>query len=609
MKSDADALESAPGWRKWLPGAQTIVDYRRDWLGPDVVAGLVLTALLVPQGMAYAELAGLPPVTGLYTTVMALAAYAVFGPSRILVLGPDSALAPLIAAAVVPLAAGDPARAVSLGAILALLTGLVCVGTGLARLGTITELLSKPVRVGYINGIALVVLVSQLPKLLGFSTDADGWVAEVGAVASGVVAGEADAITMALGLGSLAIMLTARRLSPRIPGVLVATVGATLAVAAFDLTDVVSVVGPLPAGLPTPAVPRVSPADLATLSLAAVGVALVAFADTAALSTTFAAKLGDPVDPNQDIAALGAANLAAGLFQGFPMSASSSRTAVADSVGSKSQLTGVIGAVSIVALLVFANDLLADLPSATLAAIVIVASFTLFDVDEMRWLWQVGRWEFALALAALLGVTLAGVLEGLVIAIVLSLGNFVRRAWRPYDAVLGRVDGLRGYHDIERHPEGRQIPGLVMFRFDAPMFFANAEHFQRRIADAIRSAETPVRWVVVAAEPVADIDTTAADTLREILDEFDQRGIRLAFAELKGPAKDQLRRYGLYDRVGEEHFYPTLGRATTEYVKATGVDWVDWKDRRDDRKDAGDGQGPDDGGDEVRPESSDPGSA
>lgn len=568
-----------PRWLRWLPGVRTIITYRGDWLGPDVVAGLALTALLVPQGMAYAELAGLPPVTGLYTTVLALAAYAVFGPSRVLVLGPDSALAPLIAAAVVPLSAGDPARAVSLAAVLALLTGVVCVGTGLARLGAITELLSKPVRVGYINGIALVVLVSQLPKLLGFSTDADGWVAEVAAVISGVASGNIDPTAMGLGVSSLAIMLLAGRLSPRIPGVLIATVGATLAVAMFDLADVVSVVGPLPAGLPTPAVPLVGVADLAPLGVAAVGIALVAFADTAALSTTFAAKLGDPVDPNQDIAALGAANLAAGMFQGFPMSGSSSRTAVADAVGSKTQLTGVIGAVSIVGLLMFANDLLADLPSATLAAIVIVASFTLFDLDEMRWLWNVRRSEFTLSLAALLGVTMVGVLEGLLIAIGLSLGNFVRRAWRPYDAVLGRVKGLRGYHDIERHPEARQIPGLVIFRFDAPMFFANAEHFQRRIAQAIHAADTPVRWVVVAAEPVADIDTTAAETLQEILDEFDRRDIQLAFAELKGPVKDRLRRYRLYDRIGDEHFYPTVGRATSAYVKASGVRWVDWTDR------------------------------
>lgn len=426
----------------------------------------------------------------------------------------------------------------------------------------------------------MVVLISQLPKLLGFTTDADGFVAEVTAVVSGIATGRVDATALGLGVGSLVIMLVSRLASPRVPGVLIATVAATVAVTAFDLAaQGLSVVGPLPAGPPTPALPRVDLGDLASLGLAAVGIAVVAFADTAALSTTFAAKLGDPVDPNKEIAALGAANLAAGLFQGFPMSASSSRTAVADAVGSKTQLTGIIGAVGIVGLLVFANDLLANLPSATLAAIVVVASLTLFDLDEMRWLWQVRRSEFLLSLAALLGVTLAGVLEGLVIAIGLSLGNFVRRAWRPHDAVLGRVEGRRGYHDIERHPEALQIPGLIIFRFDAPIFFANAEHFQRRIASVIREAETRVHWVIIAAEPVTDIDTTAAETLREILDEFEARDIQLGFAELKGPVKDRLRTYGLYDRIGSEHFYPTVGRATSAYVRATGVPWVDWTDR------------------------------
>jgi high affinity sulfate transporter 1 len=563
-----------------LPGVRVVSTYRREWLATDVVAGMALTALLVPQGMAYAELAGLPAVTGLYTTVLALVAYAVFGPSRLLVLGPDSALAPLIAAAVVPLAAGDPARAVALGGMLALLTGIICLATGAARLGAITELLSQPVRVGYINGIAVIVLVSQLPKLLGFSIDADGFVAEVAAVIAGVVGGRVNGVAAVLGAGSLAIMLVAARVSPRLPGVLIATVAATALVATLGLAaDGVPVVGALPPGLPVPVLPQVGVGDLASLSVAAVGVAIVALADTAALSTTFAAKLGEPVDPNREIMALGAANLAAGAFQGFPMSASSSRTAVASSIGAKTQLTGVIGAIGIIGLLVLAHDLLADLPSATLAAIVVVASFGLFDLAEMRWLWEVRRSEFVLSLAALLGVTLGGVIAGLGIAIALSLGDFVRRAWRPHDAVLGRIDGRRGYHDVQRHPEAAQIPGLIIFRFDAPIFFANAGHFERQLARVVRSADGPVRWVVLAAEPVTDVDTTAAAMLGDVLDEFDRRGIRLVFAELKGPVKDRLRRYGLYERIGDEHFYPTLGRATSGYVAATDVEWVDWTDR------------------------------
>ncbi len=569
-----------PGWMKWLPGVDTALSYERSWLWPDLGAGLVLTALLVPQGMAYAELAGLPAVTGLYTTVAALLAYAVFGPSRILVLGPDSSLAPLIAAAIIPLAAGDEAYAVALASMLALLVGVVCVFTGLVRLGTITELLSKPVRIGYINGIALIVLVSQLPKLFGFSTDSDGWLDAIRDFAVGVFDGETNWVALALGAGSLAIIYGSRRINPKIPGVLIATVLSIVAVAVLDLTNEgISVVGSLPEGFPSLLFPTVAWGDMVPLTLAAVGIALVAFADTAALSTTFAAKLGDEVDANQEIIALGTANLAAGFVRGFPMSASSSRTSVADSMGTKSQLTGVIGAVGIVLLVVFANDLLSNLPSATLAAIVITASFALFDIDEMVWLWRVRRSEFVLSLGALLGVTLVGVLEGIVIAIALSLMNFIRRAWRPYDATLGRIDGVKGYHDVERHPEAERIPGLIVFRFDSPLFFANSEHFQRRLARAIRHAPWSVRWVIIAAEPITDIDTTAAETLIEVFDELESRGIQLAFAELKGQPKDRLVTYGLYDRVGDDLFFPTLGTAIDAYVEDTGSNWVDWSDR------------------------------
>lgn len=579
QNEDREPEEATSAWLRWVPGIQTSRAYQRAWLWPDIAAGLILTALLVPQGMAYAELAGLPAATGLYTTVAALTAYALFGPSRILILGPDSSLAPLIAAAVLPLAARDSAATVALASMLSLLVGIACVVTGLIRLGTITELLSKPARIGYINGIALIVLVSQLPKLFGFSVDADGFLEETGRFVEGVADGRTNVTAVTIGLASLAIIFVARRISQKIPGVLIAAVAAIAVVALFDLgQEGISVVGSLPEGFPLPTVPAVGWADTGALALAALGVALVAFADTAALSTTFAAKLGHDVDPNQEITALGTANLAAGLFQGFPMSASSSRTTVADAVGSRTQLTGVVGAVSIVLLLLFGNDLLADLPSTTLAAIVIAASLTLFDLETMRWLWRVRPSEFAMAMGALLGVTLVGVLEGIAIAVVLSLLNFIRRSWRPYDATLGRIEGVRGYHDVERHPEAERIPGLIVFRFDSPLFFANAQHFQRRLARAIRTAPSPVRWVILAAEPITDIDTTAAETLAEIHAELEARDIRLAFAELKGPVKDRLHHYGLYERIGDEYFYPTLGTAISGYLDATGIEWVDWTD-------------------------------
>lgn len=559
-----------------MPGIDTALRYPRSWLGPDVTAGLVLTALLVPQGMAYAELAGLPPETGLYTTVAALLAYALLGPSRTMVLGPDSSLAPLIAAAVLPLAAGGSST-VALASMLSLLVGVACVLTGIARLGNVTELLSKPARIGYINGIALIVLLSQLPKLFGFSTDAESFLGEVGAFFRGLLDGDTRGVALAIGVGSLAVIYSIRAISGKVPGVLIATVVAIVAVKIFGLTaDDLSLVGSLPEGFPVLELPSVTWSELTALSVAALGIALVAFADTAALSATFASQLGDDVNQNQEVIALGAANLAAGLVRGFPMSASSSRTTVAHAVGTKSQLTGVVGAVAITLLVVFGTEVLADLPSATLAAIVIAASMSLFDADAMLTLWRMRRSEFLLSAAALLGVLVVGVLEGIAVAVILSLLNFVRRAWRPYDAVLGRIEGVRGYHDTERHPEADRIPGVLVFRFDAPLFFANAEHFKRRLGRAVRRTSGTIRWVILAAEPITDIDTTAAEVLTEVLDEFEQRDIQLAFAELKGPVKDRLRDYGLYERIGDDFFFPTLGSATTAYIEHTGVEWIDW---------------------------------
>jgi high affinity sulfate transporter 1 len=568
-----------------LPGVQVGLSYQRDWLGSDMVAGLALTAVLVPQGMAYAELAGLPAVTGLYTTVLALLAYALFGPSRILVLGPDSALGPLIAAAILPLvgAHGNPNRAVALAGMLALVMGLVCVAAGLARLGTVAELLSKPVRIGYINGLAIVVVVSQLPKLFGFSTDARAVVPELRAFAKGVDDGLTSWRSLVIGLVCIAVILGIRHLSPRLPGVLIAVVGAAVAVAWFDLAaKVVGVVGPVPRGLPSPTWPGVGLGDLGPLVGAAVGLTFVTLADSTALTRTFALRQGQEVDTNAEIVALGAANLAAGVFQGFPLSASSTRTAVAESSGARTQMAGVVAALAIALILVFGNNLFRNLPSSSLAAVVIVAGLSLFDLASFRWLLRVRPTEFLLSAAALIGVVAFGALWGIVVAVGLSLAEFVRRAWRPYDAVLGRVPDTKGYHDLKRHPEAKQIPGLLIYRFDAPIFFANAEYLRRRVRaliDQRRAAGMPVVRLLLAAEPITDIDTTGAEALNRLLDELQDEGIDIAFAELKGPVKDRLRRYGLYERIRDHEFSPTLGVAIDNYLADTGVEWVDWTDR------------------------------
>jgi high affinity sulfate transporter 1 len=581
MTQGQGTTEASTGAGRWLPGLQTLRTYQRSWLPRDVVAGIVLTALLVPAGMGYAEASGLPAIYGLYATIIPLVVYALVGPSRILVLGPDSSLAPLIAAAVLPLAAGSEAEAVALAGMLAILSGLLCVLTGLARFGFIADLLSKPVRYGYMNGIALTVLLSQVPKLLGFSIDAEGVIPQARALVRRVVDGETNMAALVIGVACLVVIFGFKRWRPRIPGVLVAVVGATVAVGAFDLAQRydLSVVGPLPKGLPSFEIPSVSADHLGALVAGAIGIALVSFADTSVLSRTFAIRGGYRVDPNQELVALGAANVAAGLFQGFSVSASSSRTPVAEAAGAKTQVTGLVGALAIALLLLFFPNLVQNLPDSALAAVVISAAIGLIEVAGVRKLYRVRKTEFALSIACFLSVAVLGVIEGIFIAVALALLDFIRRAWRPYDAVLGRVDDLKGYHDVSRHPDAKRVPGLVLFRWDAPLFFANAEEFADRVRQAIASSPTPVRWVIVAAEPVTDLDTTAADVLWELEAELAAEGVDLRFAEMKDPVKDRLKRYGLFDRFGDDHFYPTVGEAVHAYVDATGVEWTDWEDR------------------------------
>lgn len=567
------------GVGKWLPGLQVLRGYRWAYLRSDVQAGLILSALLVPAGMAYAEASGLPPIYGLYATLVPLTAYAIFGPSRILVLGPDSALSPLIAAALLPLAAGDRARAVALAGALGVLVGLILIGTGLARLGFITELLSKPVRYGFINGIALTVLVSQVPNVLGFSVGSATLIQHIVEMARGVATGFTNPTSLALGLGSLALILVFRQWVPRVPGILLAVILATVAVTVFGLTEHgVSVVGRVPRGLPAPVLPSLRWSDMGLLLGSAAGISLVAFADTSVLSRTFAARAGYKVDPNQEMVALGIANTFTGIFQGFPISSSASRTPVAQSAGAKTQVTGLVGAAAVAGLLVFAPALLTDLPTAALGAVVIAAAIGLAEVSGVRRLFRERQSEFWLSMAAFLSVALLGVLLGIAIAVGLSLLNFIRLAWWPHDALLGRAPGVKGYHDIGRYGSAEQVPGLILYRFDAPLFFANAHLFGEKVRHLVSEAEPPARWVIVAAEPITDIDTTAADMLEELAAELKVAGVGLAFAELKDPVKDHLERYGLMDRLGLEHVFPTVGVAVKAYVREEGVGWTDWED-------------------------------
>ncbi|MGY4830452.1 SulP family inorganic anion transporter [Sphaerotilaceae bacterium SBD11-9] len=561
-------------WLRWLPGLQLLKRYDTAWLPHDLAAGLVLTAMLVPVGIAYAVASGVPGIYGLYATIVPLLAYALFGPSRILVLGPDSALATAILAVVLPLSHGDPARAVALASMMAVVSGLVCIAVGVLRLGFVTELLSKPIRYGYMNGIALSVLISQLPKLFGFSIDGGGPLRDVVLIGEAVLAGKINATAFTVGAGTLAAILVLKRF-PRVPGVLIAVVAATLAVGVLGLDQSagVQVLGPLPQGLPSFALPSIAFADLGQVVVGGCAVAMVAFADTSVLSRTYAAKTRTPVDPNQEMVGLGAANLAAGLFQGFPISSSSSRTPVAEAAGARTQLTGVVGAVAVALLLVAAPTLLQDLPSSALAAVVIAAAIGLFELTDLRRIFRIQRWEFWLSIVCLAGVVVFGVIPGIGIAIVIAVIEFLWDGWRPHYAVLGRVDGVRGYHDITRYPAARRIPGLVLFRWDAPLFFANAELFHRCVLEVIAQSPTPVRRIVVTAEPVTSIDVTSADALAELEQELRELHIELRFAEMKDPVKDKLKRFELFDRFGTASFHATVGAAVDAYLEEHAVDW------------------------------------
>jgi high affinity sulfate transporter 1 len=545
----------------------------------DVVAGLVMTTMLVPVGIAYAGAAGLPGINGLYATIVPMLVYAVVGPSRILVLGPDSGLAAIILAVVAPLAGGDPARAVTVAGAMAIVSGLVCLAAGWARLGFVTELLAKPIRYGYMNGIALSVILGQLPKALGFSASGDGPLRQGAAIVHGVLDGRTNMVAAAIAGGTLALILVLKRW-PRVPALLIAVTAATIIVAAGDLAASahVAVLGPLPRGLPAFHLPIVPLDDLRAIVTGGAAVALVAFADTSVLSRTYAARLREPVDPNRELRALGAANLAAGFFQGFAISSSSSRTPVAEAAGAQTQLTGIVGALSVALLLFVAPALLRDLPQAALAGIVIAAAIGLIEVADLRRIYRIQRWEFWLSMACFAGVAALGTIPGITLAIVIAVIEFLWDGWRPHSAVLGRVERVKGYHDIARHPDARVIPGLVLFRWDAPLFFANAELFHQRVNDAVAAAATPVRWVVVAAEPVTSVDVTAADVIAEMDDELQRAGIELCFAEMKDPVKDKLARFGLSHRF-VEHMFATVGEAVAAYLDAHPVEWVDWEER------------------------------
>lgn len=567
--TDVEHMTNLPARRRlasWLPILGWVPGYQRSWLRADLGAGFAIAALLLPVGVAYAQAAGLPPIAGLYATIVPLMAYAIFGPSRVLVLGPDSALTALVLGVVVVHAHGDPARAMAIAAGMAIVSGVVCLVAGAARLGFVAELLSKPIRFGYLNGIALTMILSQLPVLLGIDAgrimDPAGFLRFIDILINAGWHGP----TALVGIATLLFLLVLRRW-PRFPAVLFAVLLSTVCVVAWDLAAVgVVLVGDLPSGLPRLSLPLLDGSDLAAVLAGGVAVALVSVADTSVLSRTYALRLGQHVDPNQELIGLGVANLATGLLQGFPVSSSSTRTPIAEAAGARTQLAGLVAALTVTLVLLLDSGLLVAVPTSALAGVVIAAAISLAEVRGVVRIARLEPVEFALSVVCSLGVVILGVLQGIGLAIGVAVLAFLWQSWRPHWAVLGRVDDVAGYHDVSRHPEAMRIPGLVLFRWDAPLFFANAELFAEQVNTIIETTRDPVRVFVVAAEPVTHVDLTAADMLDDLRQRLESRGIELAFAEMKGPVKDHLRRLGVFDRFGAERFHVTLAQAVGAYL-------------------------------------------
>ena len=547
----------------WLPSWRRT--FRRDTL-----AALAVWAVLVPQAMAYAALAGVSPVRGLYAACAGLLLYALLGTSRQLNVGPSSGLAILSAATVAPIAAGNADRYLSLTALLAFMVGVVLAVAGLVRLGFIAEFLAKPVLAGYMVGLALVILVGQLSSLLGIPSGSGNFFQVAYNVLTDL--GSVSGWTVAVGLGSLALILVLQAVAPRLPAALIVVVAGVLAARLFSLSDHgVAELGTITAATPDVHLPSISFADIERLLAGALGLSLLAYAESIAAARAFATKHRYEVDANQELIALGATNIGSSLLQGFAIDASMSRTSVADGAGQRSQLAGLMNLGLVVVTLAVLTPFFADLPKATLAAIVIAAVLPLLKTAGLRRLYRIDRADFAVALVCLVGVLVVGVLDGIVVAVIASLVALVYRSFRPDVAVLGRsrsreTDEDIGFRDVSRHREVETFPGLVIFRFDQEIFFANATFFRDQIRHLIDSADPPARAILVDATAITHIDTTGLDMLSELADELSSEGIALLFARVKGPVRDIVTRAGLAERFGPDSFYPTIDSGVAAFL-------------------------------------------
>jgi len=545
-----------------LPGVAQLAGYQRSWLRGDVLAGITVAAYVVPQVMAYAGVAGLPPVVGLWAILLPLAAYAVFGSSRTLSVGPESATALLTATTVAPLAAGDPGRYATLAATLAVVAGVLGVLAWLTRLGFLADLLSKPILTGYLAGVAVTMVVGQLERVTGVPTSGNSFLAELRSFVTGL--GHLHLPTLAFAAGVLAFLLVVQWRLPKAPGPLLAVVLAAAAVGVFGLTRFgIAVIGHVPTGLPTPALPSWS--DVPELVLPAVGLLTVAYADTILTARSLAARTSSTVDANQEFLALGTTNLGAGLLRGFPVSSSASRTVLGLAAGARTQVSSLVTLGCVVFVLLFAAPLLSTFPTAALGALIIYAAIRLVAVGEFRRLWAFRRSEAALAVGCLLGVLLVGILYGVLIAVGLSVAGLMWRVARPHDAIQGIVPGLAGMHDVDDYPQATVIPGLVVYRYDSPIFFANAENFRTRARAAVERKAHPVAWFVLNVEANVEVDITGLDAVDALRSELTARGIVFALARVKRDLLDALDAYGLSASVGADRIFPTLPTAVAAY--------------------------------------------
>ena len=547
-----------------LPGLAQFRSYQRSWLRGDLTSGLTLVAYLVPQVMAYSVLAGLSPVAGIWAALVTLTVYAVFGSSRQLSVGPESTTALMTATVLAPLAVGDPVRYAVLAAALAVLVGVICLAAGIAQLGFLADLLSRPVLIGYMTGISVVMISSQAGKITGTKVTGDDFVDQVRTLISGIH--DVHWPTVAVAAAVLATLFGLGHWAPRVPGPLIGVLAAAAVVTLFSLeTKGIGVVGAIPSGVPVPTIPGASWPELAQLIAPAAGIAVVAFSDNILTARTFASRQGQEVDVNAELRALGMCNVAAGLVHGFPVSSSGSRTALGDSVGSRTQLHSIVATGAVLAVALGAGDVLAMFPTAALGALVVYAALRLIEVDEFRRFARFRRSELVLALATTAAVLGFGVLYGVLVAVGLSILDLLRRLAKAHDSILGFVPGVAGMHDVDDYPQAQPIPGLVVYRYDAPLCFANADNFRRRARAAVDDNPQPVEWFVLNAEANVEVDITALDALDRLRTELTDRGITFAMARVKQDLRDALRAGGFLDRIGEDRIFMTLPTAVAAF--------------------------------------------